>query len=122
MEYLPTGDLEKGRVYQLDARRAAYGVWDGNARFIEIQTEMNELVLSAETHWDLHGSAKPIAPTPVIASPDVVLSPYLPGPTGRIDNTPMRELLAPFERWPEDALAGRNSAEHLAVLRAELES
>lgn len=43
----------------MDARRQDYGVWNGTV-LLGVQIEFGFPTLSHESHWDSHGSAKPL--------------------------------------------------------------
>lgn len=54
----PASALVKGRVYRLDCRNLAIGVFDGEDGFIGIRTKFANRFLDLEHHWDrgMHGT------------------------------------------------------------------
>ena len=61
-EYIKVPDLEKGTIYELDARNFDIGVWDGERRFIGIRYKFSDIYPCGEIHWDLCNSFGTVRP------------------------------------------------------------
>jgi hypothetical protein len=47
------GQLQRGRVYRLQSRNLACGVWNGKDGFIGVRTKFGLRFLDMEIHWGL---------------------------------------------------------------------
>lgn len=63
LKCIPVKEMKQGYLYQIHARNASYGIWDGaQGGFWIRRTKFNDTFAFVEIHWDLSkdfGTARP---------------------------------------------------------------
>lgn len=66
-KYIPLEECEHGRIYKLNSRNLAYGVFNKKSQgFTGLRTKFDDIFLFEEDHWDTgvpYGTVKPLEAT-----------------------------------------------------------
>lgn len=104
--YIELNECKAGKVYRLQSRNLAFGVYDGREGFIGIRTKFSDRFLFTEYHWDQgppYGTVKPLQELDDVLDPLLVLADHL-GSQCYYCRRPVE-----FEKWTEDERKARET-------------